>query len=122
MRQYQKKGIFFIPIATTIMAGFFFPKVSATGAKAGLAFGLFFYTFVNFQLEVDLHFVHIWGIEFILNIIVMHAVSYAIPRTNNYTITDVGAVQLVPWKHTKSVSILLLTITVLLYVVLGNVG
>lgn len=118
----QLNGIFFIPIATTIIAGFFFPKVSSTGAIAGLAFGLFFYSFINFQLKADLHFVHIWGIEFILNIIIMHIVSYFVPRTNNYAITDVGAVALEPWKHTKSVSLILFTITILLYVFLGNVG
>ena len=118
----QLNGIFFIPIATVIIAGFFFPKVSATGAKAGLIFGLLFYISMNFILRVEMHFVHIWGIEFILNIVVMHLVSHFYSRTNQFEIRDVGAVELTPWKHTNIVSAVLIIITLLIYILLGNVG
>lgn len=118
----QLNGIFFIPMATVILAGFFFPKVSAVGAKAGLFFGLAFYVFMNFILKVDLHFVHIWGIEFVLNVIVMHVVSMMFERKNPYVITDVGAVELVPWKHAKTLSWFLIGITVVIYILLGNVA
>ncbi len=118
----QLNGIFFIPMATVILAGFFFPKVSAIGAKAGLIFGLIFYIVMDYVLKVELHFVHIWGIEFILNIIVMHVVSLRYPRKNPFTIQDVGAVELVPWKYAKSLGGILIFITLLIYILLGNVG
>ena len=117
----QLNGIFFIPMATVILAGFFFPKVSAMGAKVGLIFGLLFYIIMNFVIEVDLHFVHIWGIEFVLNVIVMHLVSSFSPRTNTFTITDVGAVEMVQWKYAKPLSWALVVVTVLIYILLGNV-
>ena len=107
-------------MATVILAGFFFPKVSAVGAKAGLFFGLAFYVFLNFILKVDLHFVHIWGIEFVLNVVVMHLVSMIYRRKNPYVITDVGAVDLVPWKYAKLLSACLIGVTLLLYILLGN--
>ena len=116
----QLNGIFFIPMATVILAGFFFPKVSATGAKAGLAFGLFFYILLYFILEVDLHFVHIWGIEFVLNVLVMHLVSMFAPRTNPFKITDIGVVEMVQWKYAKALSLFLVIITVAIYIMLGN--
>jgi SSS family solute:Na+ symporter len=115
----QLNGIFFIPMASVILAGFFFPKVSATGAKAGLAFGLGFYILLYFILQVDLHFVHIWGIEFVLNIIVMHLVSSWAPRSNTFTITDIGVVEMVQWKYAKALSWVLVIITVLIYILLG---
>ena len=118
----QLNGIFFIPIATVILAGFFFPKVSAVGAKAGLLFGLLFYIIMDYVIKVDLHFVHIWGIEFILNLVVMHLVSAMSPRKNNFTITDIGVVEMVQWKYTKALSWVLVIVTVLVYVLLGNVG
>jgi len=118
----QLNGIFFIPMASVILAGFFFPKVSAKGAVAGLVFGLAFYIIMNFVIMVELHFVHIWGIEFVLNIIVMHAVSTFYPRANHYEITDVKAVSLSPWKYTKPVSIFLILITIFIYILLGNVS
>lgn len=117
----QLNGIFFIPMATVILAGFFFPKVSAVGAKAGLLFGLAFYIVMYFILKVDLHFVHIWGIEFVLNVLVMHLFSTFYPRTNTFTITDVGAVEMQQWKYAKALSVVLVLVTLAIYVLLGNV-
>lgn len=115
----QLNGIFFIPIATVILAGFLLPAVSAAGAKAGLFFGLAFYILMEFVFKVDLHFVHIWGIEFALNVGVMLLVSRLSPRKNDFQIRDVGAVNLEEWKHAKLVSWILVAVTVGLYVWLG---
>lgn len=116
----QLNGIFFIPMATVILAGFFFPKISAAGAKAGLFFGLGFYVLLFMVLKVDLHFIHIWGIEFVLNIIVMLLVSSFVPRKNNFKITDVGVVEMVEWKYARPFSVFLIVVTVLIYVFLGR--
>lgn len=117
----QLNGIFFIPIASVILAGFLFPKVSATGAKAGLAFGLLFYIITYFILEVELHFVHLWGIEFLLNIAVMHLVSLYAPQATPFVMTDAKVVNLKPWKFAKGFSLFLLVFTIILYLLLGNV-
>ena len=116
----QLNGIFFIPIASVIIAGFLCPKVSATGAKAGLIFGLLFYILMYFVLQVDLHFVHIWGIEFVLNIGLMHLVSLWRPQQGRFVILDSGKVPLTPWKYARGFSLILAGITVILYLLLGN--
>ena len=118
----QLNGIFFIPMATVIIAGLFIPQISAEGAKAGLAFGLSFYIILNLIIQVDIHFVHLWGIEFILNLIVMLIVSQQFPVRERFTIRDIGAVEMEPWRYTKVMSIGLVVVTVLIYVVLGNYG
>ncbi len=118
----QLNGIFFIPMGSVIIAGFFFKKISATGAKAGLFFGLAFYIVMYFILEVDLHFVHIWGIEFVLNIIVMFLVSMAFPRTNTFVMKDVGAVDLTPWKYAKHLSLIIAVAIISIYIFLGKNG
>ncbi len=115
----QLNGIFFIPIASVIIAGFLCPKVSTTGAKAGLLFGLVFYVVVNFIMEAPLHFVHIWGIEFVLNLLIMHLVSIRYPRTSVFEIEDKGFVDMLPWKYTTLASIILTVVTILIYIVFG---
>jgi len=95
----ELNGIFFIPIGTIIIAGFFFPRVSAMGAKIGLLFGVFFYIFMNFYVKIDLHFFHLLGLEFVLNVMVMHLVSMSYPRSNNFKITDIGVVEMEQWKY-----------------------
>ena len=76
----QLNGIFFIPIASIMIAGFFTKNISAIAAKIALGVGLSFYLICTFIYPVKIHFVHIWGIEFVLNMAVMYGVSYFYPR------------------------------------------
>ena len=69
-----------------------------------------------------MHFVHIWGLEFVLNVAVMHLVSAFAPRKNRFTITDVGAVEMEQWKYAVPLSIGLTIATIAIYIFLGNVG
>lgn len=117
----QLNGIFFIPMATVIMAGLFFPRVSAVGAKAGLLFGLVFYIVTYFILELELHFVHIWGIEFVLNVVVMHLVSLVYPPRNKFKIEDAGILDMTEWKYARALGATLVGITIVIYILLGNV-
>jgi SSS family solute:Na+ symporter len=117
----ELKGIFFIPIASVIIAGFLFPRVSATGAKIGLLFGLCFYVIMNFVFEVELHFVHLWGLEFVLNIIIMHLATLLFSKEPTFVMQDAGILELKPWKYAKPFSVFLIVFTLILYIVLGNV-
>lgn len=116
----QLNGIFFIPIASIMLAGFFTKSISATGAKAALFIGLAFYILTTFILKVDIHFVHIWGIEFLLNMLVMFGVSYFFPVGKVFNIKDLEVVEMKEWKYTKTLSIVLCVVTVLIYILLGT--
>jgi SSS family solute:Na+ symporter len=118
----QLNGIFFVPMASVILAGFFMPWISARGAKWGLFFGLSFYILTYFILKIDLHFVHIWGIEFILNIAIMTLVSYFDKTKKVVTLSTNTGYDLTPWKYTAIVSIFLTIITLLIYIFLGFNG
>jgi SSS family solute:Na+ symporter len=114
----QLNGIFFIPIASILLAGFFTSYVSATGAKTGLLFGLAFYITTMFIFPIDIHYVHIWGIEFVLNVLVMFGVSALYPNENPYVPTDTGAVKLEPWSLARPVGAVLVIVTVVIYLLL----
>jgi SSS family solute:Na+ symporter len=115
----QLNGIFFIPIASIMLAGLFLPKVSAVAAKTALFFGLGFYILTTFILDVGIHFVHIWGIEFVLNMVIMLAISWFYPSHGQKPVlTHTG--DLVPWKHAKIMSWILVIIIILIYVWLGQ--
>ncbi len=115
----QLNGIFFIPIASVLIGGFFIPRISAAGAKVAIFTGLLFYLISSFVLKVDIHFVHIWGIEFVLNILVMLGVSHFYPNTNKYKPTYTGEVEITPWKYARPVGFTLVALTVLVYILLS---
>ena len=116
----QLNGIFFIPIASIMIAGFFIKKISASGAKVSLFVGLIFYITMTFIIESKIHFVHIWGIEFLLNMITMFLVSIFYPSTNNFKFSELKIDDMVQWRYTKPLSISLCFITVSIYIMLGS--
>lgn len=116
----QLNGIFFIPIASIMLAGFFMEKISAVGAKSALIFGLLYYIVTTFILKIDIHFIHNWGIEFVLNVIIMFAVSYFYPRKNFSIRTAPIKMEMVPWKYTPHFSFALVFVTILIYILLGQ--
>lgn len=116
----QLNGIFFIPIASIMLAGFFMKKISAVGAKAALIFGLLYYIVTTFIIKVDIHFIHNWGIEFVLNVIIMFVVSHFYPRKNFGIRTAAINMEMVQWKYAKHLSVVLVVITFTIYILLGR--
>ena len=116
----QLNGIFFIPIASIMIAGFFTKNVSALAAKLALGVGLAFYLIFTFIYPLNIHFVHIWGIEFLLNMAVMFGVSSFYPRINIDEVDDPKILDLKSWKYTPHLSFVLCTVTLLIYIGLGT--
>jgi SSS family solute:Na+ symporter len=116
----QLNGIFFIPIASILIAGFFIPKITANGAKVGLITGLSFYLLTTFIFESGIHFIHIWAIEFVINILVMLAVSHYFPGKPNTFVKRPPVLEMKPWRYAKPVSLGLCIITILIYIWLGS--
>jgi SSS family solute:Na+ symporter len=116
----QLNGIFFIPIASIMLAGLFIPKISAIGARAGMFFGSAFYILSVFVFKVDIHFVHLWGIEFVLNIIIMFLVSLFYPNISQFKPMDTGVVDMHRWRYAKLMGIILVILTVAIYIWQGK--
>ncbi|MEK9614090.1 MAG: solute:sodium symporter family transporter, partial [Flavobacteriaceae bacterium] len=116
----QLNGIFFIPIASIMLAGFFTNNITALGAKAALLVGLTFYITVTFIFPVDIHFVHIWGIEFLINVAVMYGVSTFFKGSQKHEVSEFKLIQMESWRFTPHFSLFLVLITLFVYIFLGN--
>ena len=114
----ELNGIFFIPISSIIIAGIFFKQINTKGAKAGLFFGFTFYILTTFILDLNIHFVHLWGIEFVLNFIIMFLVSYLFPTVEEHPYMDKGSDEK-SWPAVKTAGLILVTLTILIYVLLS---
>lgn len=116
----QLNGIFFIPIASIMLAGFFIKRISATGAKAALVFGFLFYIFTTFIFNVEIHFIHIWGIEFVLNMIIMLVVSHFYPGKRYDYKSDTSLIEMKGWRYTPHMSVALVVTTIFIYILLSR--
>ena len=112
-------GIFFIPIASIMIAGFFTKSISAIAAKISLFVGLLFYINVTFIFESDIHFVHVWGIEFILNMVTMFVFSYIFPHKKKEERKSENHIELIEWKYAKGISFIIAFITISIYILLS---
>ena len=103
---------------------FFLKVISAIADKIALIFGLVFYlTYyitTTFIVEVPVHFVHIWGIEFVLNMLIMFGVSHFFPREEITEERTIEVVDMHGWKHTNLLSAILVVVTIAIYVLLGK--
>ena len=112
-------GIFFIPIASIMIAGFFTKSISAFAAKISLFVGLLFYINVTFIFKSDIHFVHVWGIEFVLNMVTMFVFSYIFPHKKNEERRIENHIELIEWKYAKGISFIIAFITISIYILLS---
>ena len=105
-----------------MLVGFFTKNISAFAAKVALFVGLTFYLLASFVFDTGIHFVHIWGIEFILNLIVMYLISYYYPNKKEFRINDLKVVTMEGWKYTKPFSIFLCAVTLIIYITMGSIN
>ena len=82
--------------------------------------GLSFYVTMTFILDVNIHFVHVWGIEFLLNMVTMFVVSWFYPARERFEVRDLGVVTMTQWKYAKPLASVLVVLTVGIYILLGR--
>ena len=114
----QLNGIFFIPISSIILAGIFFKQINSIGAKSGLFFGFVFYILTTFILDLNIHFVHLWGIEFVLNFMIMFLVSKLFPTNEVHPEMD-NIKEEKSWPAVTISGFILIFLTILIYILLS---
>jgi|TARA_B110000444_G_scaffold130125_1_gene122409 SSS family solute:Na+ symporter len=101
-----------------MLAGFFTKIIIAAAAKVALLVGLTFFVSTTFIFPVGIHIVHIWGIEFLVNMFVMFAISYFYLQSRDRRDAQPRLVDLEVWKYTRPFSIALCVLTVSIYAAL----
>ena len=101
-----------------MLAGFFTKIIIAAAAKVALLVGLTFFVSTRFIFPVGIHIVHIWGIEFLVNMFVMFAISYFYLQSRDWRDAQPRLVDLEVWKYTRPFSIALCVLTVSIYAAL----
>ena len=105
-----------------VLIGLFTQRVPALGAKIAIIFHVIAYATLQFILEVEINFIHIYAILFFIEVGIMLLVGYLKPTESDWTYDNEAQVSLVPWRYAYPASFVLLAGIALSYVLFSPIG
>lgn len=121
-------GFFNIPIIAILLVGILTKRVPALAAKAVIIFHVVTYYMLVwgtqhlFDFAVPIHFIHIYAILFVVEVVIMIAIGFWKPRATPYSFRSEAVVNMVPWKYSLPLSVILLALVAIMYVVFSPIG
>lgn len=115
-------GFYNIPVIAIVLVGLFSNHVPALGAKIVIIFHVIAYALLKFVFDVEINFIHIYAILFIVEVSIMAIVGRMYPLQKDWHYERKDTVDLVPWKYAFPSAITLLSCIVLLYIFFSPLG
>ena len=118
-------GFYNIPVITIVLVGLLTRRVPARAAKAAIIFHVFAYGLLRFVWEVDLHFIHLYAVLFVIEVGIMLTIGEVRPRPTPWRYEASDVVDMTPWRFALPTAILLaagIVVSYLLFSPLGLVG
>ena len=123
MRRFT--GFYSIPIIAIILIGFLNRRVPAVAAKLTLVFHVVvygIYTFSGLDKVLPVHYIHMMGILFIVEVAIMLIIGKIRPRTAYQPVFQPAAIPMEKWRYANTASVMMLATLVSLYVTLSPLG
>jgi SSS family solute:Na+ symporter len=117
-------GFYNIPVVAVVIVGLFTRRVPGLGAKVAIIFHIIAYGLLKFVFDdvVDIHFLHLYAILFVIEVAIMLVIGYIKPLGQPWQFERKHAVDLVPWAYALPVSITLFSCVAVLYVLFSPIG
>ena len=111
-------GFYNIPIVVIVLAALFIRSATPVGAISVIIFHLIVYGLITFVVNTGIHFIHWYGILFILEMIIILLVRGPKEPID----IETPAVDMTPWRYRWAFCSMLGVAIIVLYVVLSPVG
>lgn len=124
----QFTGFFNIPIITIVLAAVLSKRLPAIAAKVVIIFHVLAYYLLVWGMEqlfgipVTINFIHIYGILFAIEVLIMAVFRYWKPLKEPYIFQKDPKVDMVPWKFALPVTVVLLATMVAVYLLFSPIG
>jgi len=117
-------GFYNIPTIVIVMVGLFTARVPALGAKIVIVFHITAYALLTFVFneEVTLHFIHQYGVLFVVEVGIMLACGAIAPREKAWAFTRNEQVDMTPWKYARPLAITLFSCVLATYLLFSPMG
>ena len=122
--EFMKKfmGFFNVPTLVIVFVGFFSRKIPAIAAKVAIFVFMFLYGMMQFVYKVNISFLHVLGMLFVLCVIIMVIIGYIAPMKTPYVQSIKNEISLTHWRYAKPMSALKVTTTIYVYTLLSHSG
>ena len=117
-------GFYNIPIIAIVIVGLFSLRVPALGPKVVIGFHLIAYGLLQFAFKdaVDVHFLHLYAILFVVEVGILLATGDFMPRREAWRYSSSHRVPMEPWRFRIPCAATLLSCVVALYLLFSPVG
>lgn len=121
-------GFFNIPIIAIVLVGIVSKRIPALGAKIAIIFHVVTYYMLvwgltqMFGIEITMNFIHISAILFVIEVAIMMVVGQIRPLKEAYQFRANPKVDMVPWKYTMPVAVVLISLVVMVYILFSPIG
>jgi len=115
-------GFYNIPVIAIVLIGLFTKRVPAVGAKVAIIFHVIAYGLLKFVLDIELNFIHIYAVLFVIEVAIMLAFGIYRPRKDEGCFTKKALVDLTPWRYAWSASATLFASIVIVYLLFSPIG
>ena len=118
----EVNGCYTIPILNVLLLGVVHKRLPAFAAKFGLIFGSLLYCFLSFVVKLEIHFLHLMFLIFILNSSLMLSIAYFRPNKKPWVQVYTKQVDITPWKYTLPCSSGIIAIASAIYLEFSNLS
>ena len=117
-------GFYNIPVITIVIVGLFTNHVPALGAKVVIGFHVIAYGLLKFVLDdvVTVHFIHLYGILFVAEVLIMLVIGYFFPVSTPWTYQNIEKVDMQPWRLRVPCATTLISCVIGLYLLFSPLG
>ena len=115
-------GFYNIPVITIVLVGLFTKRVPALAAKVAIVFHIIAYGLLKFVWDVDINFIHIYAILFVIELTIMLVIGQLYPMAKPWHFTPKAAVNMTPWRYAIPCAIVLVGLITTLYIMFSPLG
>ena len=117
-------GFYNIPTVVIVIVGLFTARVPALGAKIVIVFHVVAYGLTRFVFDevITLHFIHLYAVLFVIEVVIMLACGWLVPRDEAWSFTPRAKVDMTPWAYARPLAVTLFSCVVAVYLLFSPLG
>jgi len=115
-------GFYNIPVITIVLVGLFTRNVPALAAKVAIIFHIIAYGLLQFVWQIEINFIHIYAILFIIELTIMLVIGHLYPMKKPWHFSPKAEVDMTPWHLAIPCAIVLTGLIISLYLMFSPIG